>query len=96
MCNNRPRFDDSIGEVVKIYSCGCVVIGHGTKPDPWHIHQCPTHAAAPRVAREHAELVDTLRAAISRTEIANRGGDSILSAWLADARTLLAQIEGEK
>ncbi len=39
--------------------------------------------------REKADLVDLLRAAVARIELANAEGDDILSAWLPDAKATL-------
>ena len=40
------------------------------------------------------ELVEALRAAVARVGLANDEGDPILSAWLPDAKALLARLEG--
>ena len=40
------------------------------------------------------ELVEALRGAVARVELANGEGDPILSAWLPDAKALLARLEG--
>jgi hypothetical protein len=39
------------------------------------------------------DLIDVLRAAVQRVEIANAEGDPILSAWLPDARVALVSAE---
>ena len=40
------------------------------------------------------DMLDTLKAAVARVEIANLEGDPILSAWAIDARKLIKDIEG--
>lgn len=40
------------------------------------------------------DLLDTLRAAVRRIEVANAEGIPILSAWAKDARKLIKDIEG--
>ena len=42
---------------------------------------------------EKAVLLDILKAAAARIELANAEGDNILSAWLPDARAAITQTE---
>ena len=44
--------------------------------------------------RQRDELLDVLRTAVRRVEIANAEGDPILSAWLPTARAAIANAEG--
>lgn len=41
------------------------------------------------------DLLDLMRAAVARIELANAEGDAILSAWLIDARAAIAKATGE-
>ncbi len=52
---------------------------------------------------EHAHLIaaapdilDCLRLAVARVELANQEGSPIMSAWLIDARAAIAKAEGEE
>ncbi len=45
--------------------------------------------------KQEAKLLDVLRAAVARVELANAEGDPILSAWLPGAKDLLAQVPGK-
>ena len=58
----------------------CPVCGH-TKAGFLH---CPMHEAAP-------DLLAALEAMVARVEIANKEGDPIMSAWLPDARAVIAR-----
>ena len=49
----------------------------------------PLLAAAP-------DILDALRAAVARVELANREGNPILSAWLPGARAAIAKAEGRE
>lgn len=42
------------------------------------------------------DLLEILKSAVARIEIANEEGDRILSAWLPDARAAIAKAEGLK
>ena len=42
----------------------------------------------------HDELLDSLCAAVARIELANQEGESILSAWLPDAKAAIAKAKG--
>lgn len=53
----------------------------------FHIIHCPMHTAAP-------ELLGCMKAAVARVELANAEGDTILSAWLPDAKAIIAKAEG--
>ena len=37
------------GSVARRERCGCDVAGIGLLPNPWHIHPCALHAAAPEM-----------------------------------------------
>jgi len=79
MCNASTG-DHPLGGLVQGLSCGCEVRGRGLIPDPWHIHQCPTHVTAP-------EMVKIFTAVFVDKEHINL--------WLVTARALLARIEGK-
>ena len=60
------------GTVIRHESCGCAVTGIGLLPNPWHVHYCTTHAAAP-------ELLAALRdafAALGPVVLAKHGASS--------------------
>jgi hypothetical protein len=40
------------------------------------------------------DLLDTLKAAVARVELANKEGNPILSAWLPEAQAIIAKAEG--
>jgi hypothetical protein len=42
------------------------------------------------------DLLDTLKAAVARIELANKEGNPILSAWLPDAKAIIAKAEKER
>ena len=75
------------GTVSRREKCGCDVAGIGLLPNPWHIHQCPLHAAAPR-------LRDVLVAIITASDgcQGHRHCNHSLAPW-QDARALLAELE---
>jgi hypothetical protein len=50
--------------------------------------RCVLERAAP-------DLLDCLRLAVARIELANQEGDPIMSAWLIDARAAIAKAEGK-
>ncbi len=41
------------------------------------------------------ELLDILKMAVARIELANAEGDDIMSAWLPDAKAVIAKVKGE-
>jgi len=47
-----------------------------------------------RLIASAPEMLDCLRAAIARVEVANAEGDAIISAWLLSARAIVAKAEG--
>ena len=53
------------------------------------LHQISQHID--KLEDQKSSLRDTLTAVIARVEIANIEGDSILSAWLIDAKKLLKE-----
>lgn len=55
----------------------------------------PELLRALRMITKAPAMVRALREAVARVEVANAEGDAILSAWLPEARTLLAHIDGE-
>ena len=60
-----------------------------TTPGTWeYVGGAVFAAAAP-------DMIDLIRAAVARVELANREGNTILSAWLADAHALISRLEGE-
>ena len=51
-------------------------------------------SANARLISAAPDLLDALRAAVARVEVANREGDPILSGWLPSARAAIATAEG--
>lgn len=45
------------GSTFRREPCGCEVAGVGLLPNPWHVHYCPTHAAAPDLLAALQEVV---------------------------------------
>lgn len=79
MCETETGRHPS-GTVARREKCGCDVAGFGLLPNPWHIHKCPLHAAAPRMLqfiKEYARL--------------SLGTDVISE----QARAILRDVEGE-
>lgn len=76
------------GSVVKNAPCGCEVSGTGNLPDPWHIHYCPQHAAAPALYEACKVLLADMEA-----EYRDRHGDADHDG-MEQARKALAQAEG--
>ena len=75
------------GTVARRERCGCDVAGIGLLPNPWHIHKCPLHAAAPALL----EALESLYACnVWYGQIDD--GDK---ARLLTARAAIAQARGE-
>jgi hypothetical protein len=51
--------------------------------------------SAARLIAAAPDLLDLLEAAVARVQLANEEGDSILSAWLPDALSAIANAKGE-
>ena len=51
--------------------------------------------SAARLIASAPDLLDALKAAVARVQIANEEGETILSAWLPDALAAIAKAEGK-
>lgn len=75
-------------------------VDHWSGPNGCH-EDCPAcqSKATARVAtprdNDLAWMLDLLKAAAVRVTLANKEGDSILSAWLPDALAAIAKAEGQ-
>lgn len=69
-----------------------IVDAHGTKiAETWPPH--PDALPDARLIAAAPDLLDALKAAVLRVELANAEGDPILSAWLPDAWAAIAKAE---
>lgn len=73
-------------------------IDHGTQYEVARVHNEKFTEEANRANRvlikSAPDLLDSLKAAVARVEIANAEGNPILSAWLPDAKALIAHADG--
>lgn len=72
----------------------CVLSDKVNAGGNFYVAQCNVFADAVLIATA-PELLDLLKSAIARVELANAEGNNILSAWLPDAKAIVTKIEGE-
>jgi hypothetical protein len=85
---NRSEYNESNGKDMAgcIAKAGSVIAYFPTQSA---LRSAPLYASA-------FDLLEILKSAVARIEIANEEGDRILSAWLPDARAAIAKAEGNK
>lgn len=94
MCESETGNHPS-GDVYRREKCGCDVRGVGLLPNPWHVHYCPMHAAAPELLDALERAAYTLRDASDGqpSYFWNKGGDGH-AAYLA-VRAAIAKAKGD-